>query len=73
VPDSATRRRLLALAEAGALGTLEWWMVDLVCRQGLEVPDAGRRLGLGPAAARRLWREIRGLAGPGPAPRREPG
>ncbi len=29
------RRRLLAIAEGDTLSIQEWWMVDLVCRQGL--------------------------------------
>ncbi len=56
------RRRLLAIAEGETLSIQEWWMVDLVCRQGLEIVAAGKRLGVGAQEAWGLWRGLEELA-----------
>jgi hypothetical protein len=56
------QRRLLALADSEALSVKEWWMVDLACRQGIEVVAAGQRVGVGEREAWTLWRGLEVLA-----------
>ena len=60
--SAEVRRRLWAFADSEELNVKEWWMVDLVCRQGLEVAAAGRSLGVGAPEARSLWRDLEVLA-----------
>lgn len=65
--DPRICRALLALgSHVDALTEAEWWLVELTCRQGMEVAVAAERIGVATAEAERMWRNLHGLvASPG--------
>jgi hypothetical protein len=48
--------RLLKRAEE--FEGIEWWLVDLVCRQGLDLHVAARKVGPGVEEAEAVWRGL---------------
>jgi hypothetical protein len=56
---------LLAMGDrVDALTETEWWLVELVCRQGMQTAAAAERIGVGVEQAQRMWRELGGLVIP---------
>lgn len=63
VGDTHACRTLLALSDRiDALTQAEWWLVELICRHGVEMAVAAERIGVGVAEAGRMWRDLDRLA-----------